>query len=200
MVKLKAILAKALQHNVAQWSELNLAYQWIHQAATILDNEENLPQSIVKQHFESLMEFLSQHKEQLGSLCNYIDHWLKITRSYWSGLFHCYQVEGLPKTNNDLEQVFGSFRHHSRRTTGRKKSPISLLIRGSSRLIAAVATRLKTFTASDLAAVDLAAWRDQRFQLEQIREKYLQQRRFRRSPDTYLLELETKLIQSILPP
>ena len=104
----------------------------------------------VKQDFESLMEFLSLHKEQLGSLSHNIDHWLKITRSYWSGLFHCYQVEGLPKTNNDLEQVFGSFRHHSRRTTGRKKSPISLLIRGSSRLIAAVATRLKTFTASDL--------------------------------------------------
>ncbi len=65
-------------------------------------------------------------KEQLGSLTNYIDHWLKITRSYWSDLFNCYQVEGWPKTNNDLEPVFGSFRHHSRRTTGRKKSPISL--------------------------------------------------------------------------
>ncbi len=84
-----------------------------------------------------------------------LPHLLKITRSYWSGLFHCYQVENLPKTNNDLEQVFGSFRHHTRRTTGRKKAPASLLIRGSSRLMAAIVTQIKTFTVTGLATVDL---------------------------------------------
>ncbi len=40
----------------------------------------------------------------------------------------------------------------------------------------------------------------QRSQLELLRQKPLKQRRFRRSPENYLLELETKLIQSILPP
>jgi hypothetical protein len=154
------------------------------------------------------MIFMSDHKEQLGSLADSITHLLKITRSYWSGLFHCYQVENLPKTNNDLrrgasplgEQVFGSFRHHTRRTTGRKKAPSSTLIRGSSRLIAAVVTRIKTFTAKDLASVDLVSWRHQRLHLEQLRQTRLQQRRFRCDPENYLLELETKLIQSILPP
>ena len=97
------------------------------------------------------------------------------------------------------KQVFGSFRHHTRRTTGRKKAPGSMIIRGSSRLIAAVATRLKTFTAQDLAMVDLLAWRHQRSKLESLRQTRLQQRHFRRDPDNYLLELETKLIQSILP-
>ena len=97
------------------------------------------------------------------------------------------------------KQVFGSFRHHQRRTTGRKKAPGSMIIRGSSRLIAAVATRLKTFTAQDLAMVDLLAWRHQRSKLESLRQTRLQQRHFRRDPDNYLLELETKLIQSILP-
>jgi hypothetical protein len=145
------------------------------------------------------MIFMSDHKEQLGSLVDSIPYLLKITRSYWSGLFHCYQVDNLPKTNNDLEQVFGSFRHHTRRTTGRKKAPGSMLIRGSSRLIAAVVTRIKTFTAKDLASVDLANWRHQRSHLEQLRQKRLQQRRFRREPENYLLELEAKLIQSILP-
>lgn len=115
-------------------------------------------------------------------------------------MFHCYQVENLPKTNNDLEQVFGSFGHHTRRTTGRKKAPASLLIRGSSRLMAAVVTRIRTFTATDLATVDLVAWREQRSQLELLRQKRLQQNRFRCDPEDYLLELETKLIQSILPP
>ena len=97
------------------------------------------------------------------------------------------------------KQVFGSFRHHQRRTTGRKKAPASMLIRGSSRLIAAVATRLKTFTAKDLAMVDLVAWRNQRSNLESLRQTRLQQRRFRRDPDNYLLQLETQLLQFILP-
>lgn len=173
---------------------------WIHKAVTILDNEEDLPVLSVQQRFGAWMIFMSDHKEQLGSLADSITHLLKITRSYWSGLFHCYQVENLPKTNNDLEQVFGSFRHHTRRTTGRKKAPASLLIRGSSRLMAAVVTRIKTFTATDLATVDLVAWREQRLQLELLRQTHLQQRRFRRDPQDYLLELESKLIQSILPP
>lgn len=183
---------------MAHWSELTLAMKWIHQAVTILDNEDHLPVLLVQQRFGAWMIFMSDHREQLGSLADSIKHLLKITRSYWSGLFHCYQVENLPKTNNDLEQVFGSFRHHQRRTTGRKKAPASLLIRGESRLIAAVVTRIKTFTATDLATVDLRAWRQQRSQLELLRQKRLKQRLFRRSPENYLLELETKLIQSIL--
>lgn len=174
--------------------------KWIDQAVTILDNEQELPVLYVQQRFGAWAIFMSDHREQLGSLGDSISHLLKITRSYWSGLFHCYRVENLPKTNNDLEQVFGSFRHHQRRTTGRKKASASLLIRGESRLMAAVVTRIKTFTASDLATADLVAWRKQRSQLELLRQKRLQQLRFRREPENYLLELQIKLIQSILPP
>lgn len=192
-------MTKGLNHNFLHWSELSLAQSWIQQAVTILDNEDKLLLPFVQQRFGAWMIFMSDHKEQLGSLVDSIPYLLKITRSYWSGLFHCYQVDNLPKTNNDLEQVFGSFRHHTRRTTGRKKAPASMLIRGSSRLIAAVVTRIKTFTARDLASVDLVSWRHQRSHLEQLRQKRLQQRRFRRDPENYLLELEVKLIQSILP-
>ena len=197
---MKRILEHSLNQNVAHWSELTLAMKWIHQAVTILDNEEKLPVLLVQQRFGAWMIYMSDHQAELGSLADSIPHLLKITRSYWSGLFHCYRVANLPKTNNDLEQVFGSFRHHQRRTTGRKKAPASLLIRGESRLMAAVVTRIKTFTATDLATADLVAWRKQRSQLELLREKRLQQRRFRRDPEDYLLKLETKLIQSILPP
>ncbi len=95
--------------------------------------------------------------------------------------------------------MFGSFRHHQRRTTGRQKTRASMFVTGSARLIAAVATRIKTFTAQDLALVDWAAWRYQRSQLDSLRQTHLQQYRFRRDPDNYLLELETELLQSILP-
>ena len=196
---MKGILATGINYNVAHWSELTLAMKWVQQTATILDNEEQLPRLFVQQRLGAWIVFMSDQKTQLGSLSDSITHLLKIPRSYWSGLFHCYQVEHLPKTNNDLEQVFGAFRHHTRRTTGRKKAPASMIIRGSARLIAAVATRITTFTAQDLALVDLGAWRHQRSPLESLRQTRLQQRHFRRDPDNYLLELETKLLQSILP-
>ena len=32
-----------------------------------------------------------------------MDHFLKVFRSYWPGLFHCYDVEDLPRTNNNLD-------------------------------------------------------------------------------------------------
>ena len=125
LVKLKGILGRALQKTAPAWPELSQAYQWIHQAGKILENEAELSQSQVKKSFQELMESISAGKKKVGSLAQGLEHFLKITRSYWPGLFHCYSVDGLPRTNNDLEQVFGSFRHHQRRCTGQKKSPAS---------------------------------------------------------------------------
>ena len=135
----------------------------------------------VEKSFQDLMELMSAQKQKVGSEAEGIEHFLKITCSYWPGLFHCYSVDGLPRTNNDLEQVFGSFRHHQRRCTGQKKSPASLLVRGSCRLISAIATKVKTFFAQDLVPLDLSAWRQKRNQMEQLRQNRLEQRRFRRS-------------------
>ena len=199
-MKLKGILERALRQTAPAWPELREAYQWIHQAAQILENETELPQSQVQKSFQDLMESMSAQKQKVGSLAEGIEHFLKITRSYWPGIFHCYSVDGLPRTNNDLEHVFGSFRHHQRRCTGQKKAPASLLVRGSCRLIATIATKIKTFTARDLVPLDLSAWRQKRDQMKQLRHNRLQQRRFRRQTEAYLAELETKLIQSILPP
>ena len=44
----------------------------------------------------------------------------KVSESYWAGLFHCYDVEGLPRTNNDLENHFRDTQHRLLRTTGQK--------------------------------------------------------------------------------
>ena len=107
-------MATSLNHNPTHWSELSLAAKWIHQTATILDNEEQLPRLLVQQRFGAWMIFMSDHKTELGSLSDFMTHLLKVTRSYWSGLFHCYQVEHLPKTNNDKEASFWFFSSSSK--------------------------------------------------------------------------------------
>ena len=76
---------------------------------------------------------------------------------------------------------------------------MSTVVRGSSRLIAAIATKLRTFNDSDLARVDLSQWRNIRSQLKKINHSRVQQRRFRRNPDAYLESLEHELLQLILP-
>jgi hypothetical protein len=41
-----------------------------------------------------------------------------LTDRYWSGLFHCYDIVGLPRTNNDLEGLFGQTKRQLRRRLG----------------------------------------------------------------------------------
>ena len=43
-----------------------------------------------------------------------------VSQSYWPGLFHCYDVPGLPRTNNELESHFRETRRRLLRTTGQK--------------------------------------------------------------------------------
>jgi hypothetical protein len=105
----------------------------------------------------------------------------------------------LPRTNNDLEHIFGTLRHHHRRCTGRKVAPSSLVIRGSVQLASAIATKLRTFEACDLAMVSPHAWLDIRAQLRQQKLNRVEQFRFRRSPQKFLASLENPLFQLTLP-
>ncbi len=176
-----------------------IASNWLHKAAQILDNEAQLTAEQVRKQFLRLLGVITRWQSKAGTLEGSIVHFLKVTRSYWSGLFHCYEVEGLPRTNNDLEHLFGKWRHHQRRCTGRKVAPRSFVLRGSVQLVAAVATQRKTFSAQELAIVPIKTWQQVRSQLKVHQRKRVEQRKFRRSPAAYLAHLETQLFQLTLP-
>ncbi len=74
-----------------------------------------------------------------------------------------------------------------------------LVLRGSVRLIAAVATRIRTFSAKEFATVSHPRWQVVRCELQTHQLKREQQRRFRRAPDAYLIELESRFLQLALP-
>ena len=195
-----ALRCQGLEKTKQLWADIELAYKWVQDGVKILENEQQHNWESVKQEYHSLMSSMRKQPEQVGRLKESVEHFLKVTASYGNGLFHCYCVEGLPRTNNDLEQTFGSFRHHQRRCTGQKKSPVSTVVRGSCRLIAAIANKLKTFKDSDLAQVNIKQWRKVRSELKRINHSRIQQRRFRQNPDVYLESLENDLLQLILPP
>ncbi len=138
--------------------------------------------------------------KKAGQLKTAITHFLKVTDSYWPGLFHCYDVPDLPRTNNDLEQLFGSTRHHERRCTGRKAASPSLVLRGSVRIVAGLGTRGHCFQGRELAPANLDTWQTLRAGLETRRHTRVLRQRFRRDPAAYLRQLEALLLKRTLPP
>lgn len=153
----------------------------------------------MRRRYRGLIASLARHRGNLGSLAGALDRFGKVTRSYWPGLFRCYDVVDLPRTNNDLEQFFGSYRYHERRCSGRKVACPGTVVRGSVRLVAAAATRLRPIEVSDLVPADLSSWRDLRGRLEGRQAVRTLGRRFRQDPVAYLKSLEDSLVNQTLP-
>jgi hypothetical protein len=179
---------------------VRVAFGWVHRAAAILRNKRGLDAAGVRRRYRGLVAAIARHRRAAGCLAVAFEHFLKVTRSYWPGLFSCYDEAGLPRTNNDLEQFFGSYRYHERRSSGRKVACPGTVVRGSVRVVASVATRLRSIEAADLVPSDLKAWRDLRGSLERRQAVRALGRRFRRDPVAYLRSLEESLIKQALPP
>jgi hypothetical protein len=195
---LKATVHGALATAGAAFAPLYLAFGWVHQAAHILGQVE-LDGAAVRKQLGGLLGAMRRHRASVGDLGSAVDHFVKVSRSYWPGLFACYDTADLPRTNNDLEQAFGSYRYHERRASGRKGAAPSLVLRGSAKLIAGLATRTCEVSPADLAGADREKWKRFRAELEERRQRRVDRRRFRREPTAYLKDLENKLNQSRLP-
>lgn len=174
---------------------LTLAYEWIRQAARILTNQEQRSGEEVRAAYQAWLNHMAEQKSTVGPLSGAIDHFLHITENFAPGLFHCYDVKGLPRTNNDLEHCFGVVRVHERRATGRRGAIPGVVVRGSVRLMAAVATRQQIFSPEELRPTDYQRWRELRAQLAYREEARRQQWRFRKHPESYLAALEAQLLE-----
>jgi hypothetical protein len=198
--RLKALLERGLADTAALWPDVRVGYRWVHQVAHILSNQDQCEALTVQRRLGGLLGAMTRYQAAAGMLAPALGHFQKVTRSYWPGLFACYTVPDLPRTNNDLEQFFGAYRYHDRRTTGRKVASPSLVLNGPVSVIAAAATRLQPSTAAALAPENIKAWQELRQARETRRQQRTLRRRFRRDPAAYLAQLETHLLQLILPP
>jgi hypothetical protein len=198
------VIREGLEQTEGLWPEVRAGFDLLKQMAAVLKNEDRRTGEQVRQRFGQVVERMAQAAQrarQSGqeNLAEALEHCVKVSGSYQPDLFHCYDVADLQPTNNELEQVFGSARHHERRVSGRKQGSESLVLRGGVRLVAALATRLEEISAEQLAPRDPEKWRQKRAELGRRRRARAQQKRFRRNPDAFLRELEDKLSQSRLP-
>jgi hypothetical protein len=201
--KLKGIVDQGLEQTAEMWPEVRVGFDLIHRAAHELGNERELTGKGVRRRYKRVLDDVRAAAERaapVSKLRKGLEHFLKVTESYGPGLFHCYDVPDLPRTNNDLEHLFGSTRHHERRCTGRKAASPGLVLRGSVRTLAGLGTRGRSFSGEELAPTDLNAWQQVRDDLERRRESRVLRYRFRRRPAKYLERLETILLnKSVLP-
>jgi hypothetical protein len=195
---LKGMVRRALDSTALAWPPIAVAFGWVHRAAHILGPEECSSQSVRRQLGGSLGA-MRCHRASAGSLASGVSPFVKVSRSYWPGLFACSDTPDLPRTNNDLEQAFGSHRYHERRTTGRKGASPSLVLRGSVKLLAGLAARRQEVTGEQLSKAGPAVGREKRAELEKRRARRTDRRRFRQDAEAYLHDLENNLNQSRLP-
>jgi hypothetical protein len=191
------------------WPQIRIGYEWVYQAQHLLTNKEGLCVEELRRAYRRLLAQMLDYRQQTECTCGDPSQWLghavtqfmKVTKSYWKGLFRCYEYEsvGIPRTNNELEQYFGSVRYRERRATGRKVACPALVVRGNVRVIAAVATPREGLQADEIQPLDPAEWKALRRSLEQRREGRRAQLRFRRDPAVYLATLEEQLLKLILP-
>ncbi len=118
-------LSHGIQHVLTQFAydhqHLQQGAGWLHDIATILEPDDN--QATGPQVAKQLQTYLDDLLElpDLSPLLKTFRHQLhKVSRSYWPGLFHCYDLADLPRTNNGLESHFRDTQRRLLRTTGQK--------------------------------------------------------------------------------
>ncbi len=199
MSKLQQLLSQALKQTEALWEPLKQAYALVHQAAHLLANPQEQPADVVREQYERFLLTMREQQGLLGPLSAAIEQFLKVTQSYFAGLFHCYEVADLPRTDNELEQCFGSVRYHERRASGRRGAIAGLVVRGPVRVMTALALRRQCFLPQGLCLQDPQRWQRMREQLSYRQEARCQQYRFRKDPAAYLAALEAILLKTSLP-
>ncbi len=102
-MRLRAVVATGLFATKRLWAPLETAQSWLQRAAEVLANEKQADAATVEAQYRALLEeVLKANSDE--PVAEWATHFYKVTRSYWRGLFHCYDVPDLPRTNNDLEQ------------------------------------------------------------------------------------------------
>ena len=118
-------------------------------------------------------------------------HLVTTFRNRWWGLFVCYDVSGLPATNNDLEGFFGRLKTNQRRITGRK-SVNSFVLRYGAYATLVDLSESKADLLVRLRQVDRVAYQRERRQLQLVLAERQDYHRFCHHLDIVVQALETE--------
>src|SRR3989475_5365330 len=101
-------LRAALSPFAETYHALHQGAAWLRDIAYILEPVPAHPLSaeVVAGQLRSYLDTVQRQPKGAPALETFGRHLDTVSRSYWPGLFHCYEVPGLPRTNNELESHF----------------------------------------------------------------------------------------------
>lgn len=130
LIKLQHGLNMALEVVADDYQSLRQGGDWLHGISNILDNEVTPALSGEQVKQKVLAYLLKMRKEARSPICvEFVEKMEKTTRNYEKGLFHTYDIEGLPRTNNILEGGFRDYKRGLLRTTGQVGATRRLMAR-----------------------------------------------------------------------
>ena len=88
---LKGMIDRGLSATEEMWPPIRRAFGWVHRAAHVLGLEKTAG-SVIRGQLGGLLGAMTTHRESVGTLGEAVDHFVKVSRSYWAGLFACYDT------------------------------------------------------------------------------------------------------------
>ena len=143
---------------------------------------------IVKDDLDAYLTRLEQRSDLNDTLLTFRRHLRNLTDRYAPGLFQCYDIPGLPRTNNDTESLFGRLRRQTNRTSGAHHAKQRLQEQGAWLLFDLPANEDEHLRR--LQHVPLKEWRNERQRMHEHLDSFCQDRRFRSKSAAYLAQLE----------
>jgi hypothetical protein len=208
MDRLQEILAlrKIWQEQMIQIQRMRT---WIIETEHILagewaKEEEALTNQAVAERFDAWLAILQaqlasgEGLSETEKAC--LTHFLKVSASLRPRLIYCYDLPGLPRTNNDMEGFIRGLKTRYRRVSGRKNWNAYLLRYGQSiayfdSLEQAGFDEQALFTC--FCHVDHQTWHETRGDHRRMQNDRLNVFRFRHKQESYLHELECRWEQSL---
>jgi Transposase, Mutator family len=187
LVALYQGLQTALAPFAPRYHELDQGAVWLRDIADILGPPGALPLSStqVASGLRGYLGSLLDHDGESKLLADFASHLNKVSQSYWPGLFHCYEVEGLARTNNALDSHFRDTQHRLWRTTGQKGGTRRALHRlGAWELLTPAPSESKCFDA--LCPISDEELAEERQRVDQHRQRFRFEVRSVKSADAQL--------------
>ena len=187
----QTVLERVLPSYEPAFADIRQALAWVEQIKTLLDRPlptdtaPGLGGDAVALELAHALGSLADLTDLSPWLAQFRDDLLALSQRYWSGLFHCYTIVGLPRTNNDHESLYGQLKRQLRRQLGFSDLGQPLLKRGAWTLF-----KTKAISPTDLQhRLAQVSWEDyvaERTRYERHQEQFQRRYRWRHQRDAVL--------------
>ncbi|HEY1492800.1 MAG TPA: hypothetical protein VGF35_09245 [Steroidobacteraceae bacterium] len=208
LARLRTLIGRAQACCEAPAAALKQAHGWLCAIAQRLEPAEPpeppVSGAAVRERVEGYLDELTATVAGDGVpewLREPVEHQITVLRRWGDRLYPCYDIPGLPRTDNDLEQFYRRVKSEQRRITGRKRADAFVVRVGGFAVYATAASEAsEAAQLQQLAAVPAALWQQERATLYANQERQTKMRRFRLHRAAYLADLEARWEQLADPP